>query len=253
MGRYEKQFPMVESQAASFGRIRQNLESKKYRYRNRDGEQLFQKGDGIWVAARFIKVTYGENGVHLEAWIDAMGAEQGLDGFVGAAVKKPLKKDVMEIEKILSCPDPNYVPNQFSAAEPVAPVNPVSQPESVGVPAGITKKEYFEKYAGESFYRDLKISAITAYVCAGLNAIISILLWPIGLLDSVVVFVLALCMHMLKSKGCAIAILAYGAFAMLLGLVLTGSFGGWLCLAAGVTAVITFVNAEKRYKKLTGR
>lgn len=253
MARYEKLFPVVDSPANSFGAVQRYLESKGYKYRDRDGEQVFQKGDGVWVAARFIKVTYRENRVCLEAWIDAMGAEQGLDGFVGAAVKKPLKKEVMEIEQILSSQNPDYVPGQVPNEAPVAAAAPAPQPTKVQLPGNITKKEYFEKYAGESFYRDLKVAAITSYVCAGLNAIISLVLWPFGLIDSVVVAILALCMHLYKNKGCAIAILAYAGCSTLIGLINTGVFSGYLGLAAGVIAVIAFVNAEKRYKKLTGR
>lgn len=253
MARYEKILPIVDSPASSFGKVQQKLESKKYKYRNRDGELVFQKGDGVWVAARFIKVTYRENEVCLEAWVDAMGAEQGLDGFVASAVKKPLKKDVAEVEKILGCPNPDYVPGQASNEVPAAAEKPTPQPVSAQIPGNITKKEYFEKYAGESFYRDLKISAIVAYICAGLNAVISIVMSPFGLIDSVILFTLALCMHLCKSKGCAIAILAYAGFSMLVGLIFSGLLGGWLCLAAGITAVIAFVNAEKRYKKLTGQ
>lgn len=238
---------MVEAQENSFGKIQQYLKSKGFKYRTRDGEQLFQKGDGVWVAAKFIKVTYYNNVAYVEAWIDAMGQEQALEGFVGSAAKKPLKKIVAEVENILNQPDPNYIPAEATGEE-ISSAPPV---QKVELPEGITKKEYFKKYAGESFYRDVKIAAIVAYICAGINAVVSLLAAPVGLIDSVIFLGLALGMHIAKSKACAIGMLAYSIFVVLVGLVINGAFGGWLWVVAGVTAAIVFRNAEKRYKELT--
>ena len=42
-------------------------------------------------------------------------------------------------------------------------------------------------------------------------------------------------------------------FSVLLGLIVNGTLGGWLWIAAGATAVIAFANAEKRYKQLTNK
>lgn len=249
MARYRKVFPQLDSAADSFARVRQFLESKGFKYRNRDGEQVFQKGDGVWVAASFIKIAYAGSEICLEAWIDAMGAEQDLEGFVGCAAKKPLKKVVVQVESILNTPNPNYVPGVQEEAVEV----PAADVAEVQLPEGITKKEYFEKYAGESFYRDIKIAAIVAYICAGINAVIAIALNPLALLDSVILVALALGLHLKKSKACAIAITVYAAFVMVLGLVTSGSVSGWMWLVVGVISLIAFKNAEKRYHQLTGK
>lgn len=251
MARYVKTIPMKDVMENSFSRIRQYLESKKFKYRTRDGEQLFQKGDGVWVAASFVKVTYAGGFARVEAWIDAMGAEQNLDGFVGCAAKKPLKKIVERVEEILNTPNPNFVPGEQKVEQPVIQQEQVPNQTAARLPEGISKQEYFKKYASESFYRDVKIAAIIGYVCAGLNAAVSILVSLFGLLDSVIFLALVLGMHLKKSKGCAIAITVYAAFSMVMGLVFTGTVSGWLWLVVGVTSLIAFKNAEKRYKALT--
>ena len=277
MARYTKNIPMVDSQANSFAKVQQYLQSQKFKYRTRDGEQVFQKGDGVWVAAKFIKVTYYNNIVRLEAWVDAMGAEQDLEGFVASAAKKPLKKAVAQVEQILCQPNPYYGPQepaeavagegsicakcgaQIVAGGRFCPVcahqvgMPVEPGASVQLPEGITKKEYFKHYAGESFYRDIKIASIIAYICAGISAVVALLVNPWGLIDAVILLALALGVHIGKSKGCAIAMLAYSIFSVLLGLIVNGTLGGWLWIAAGATAVIAFANAEKRYKQLTNK
>lgn len=80
---------------------------------------------------------------------------------------------------------------------------------------------------------------------------ISLLVSPFGLIDSVVFLALTLGMHLGKSKGCAIGMLVYAIFTVIAGLVAYGTFGGWLWIIAGVNALIVFNNADKRYKELT--
>lgn len=252
MPRYQNILPMVDSRENSFEKIRQLLDSKKFKYRTRDGEQVFQKGDGVWVAASFIKVTYENGFARVEGWIDAMGAEQNLEGFVGCAAKKPLKKMVEQVEAILRVPNPDYVPGEQTLEE--RPAAPCEQPQTaVRLPEGISKKEYFQKYAKESFYRDIKITAIIGYICAGISAVASIVINLLGLVDSVIFLALVLGMHLKKSKGCAIAITVYAVFCMIMGLVLTGMISGWMWLVVGIVSLIAFNNAEKRFKQLTGQ
>ena len=229
------------------------------------------------MAAKFIKVTYYNNIVRLEAWVDAMGAEQDLEGFVASAAKKPLKKAVAQVEQILYQPNPYYVPQepaeavagegsicakcgaQIVAGGRFCPVcahqvgMPVEPGANVQLPEGITKKEYFKHHAGESFYRDIKIASIIAYICAGISAVVALLVNPWGLIDAVILLALALGVHIGKSKGCAIGMIVYFGVCVVVTLLSSGTLGGWGWLIVGIYGLNIFNNAEKRYKELTGR
>ena len=249
MARYIKEFPMVDYQENTYGEITKYLASQKFEYRHRDGEQLFQKGKGFWAAPSFVKVTYSHDSVRLEAWIDAFGDEQGLDGFVGMAVKKPLRKVVTKVEEILQKPGVDYVPQEIEEAQTEeATAETVTEAPQV-IPT--SKKEYYKKHAGESFYYNLRITAIVGYVLCGLSAL-TLLANPFGIIDLAVYLTLVLCMHIGKSKGCAIAITIYAACSMVLVLVSTGTLGGWGWLVVGIYSWIIFNNADKRYKKMLG-
>lgn len=272
MARYVKDLPMVAAQAVSFQQVRQYLTGQKFEYKLRDGEQVFQRGKGFWVAPGFIKVTYRGTQVRVEAWIDVAGAEQDLEGVVGVAAKKPLKKHVAQVEAILSQPDPTFDPETVGVqycpkcgaaigaggnfcpmcgtpavvsgeGEPPAPA-------AQAIPAGITKQEYFKQYAGEGFYMNLKVTAICCYVLCGILGLTA-LLNPYALVDVAIYLGLTLGMHLGKSKGCAIGMLAYSILGFVVNLVATGMIGGWGWLALSAYAVYLFYNTEKRYKELT--
>jgi len=279
MARYQKIYPQIDTAENTFNQIYQYLISKGFKYVTYDGQQLFQKGKGVWVAPRFVKVTYLPGFVQVEAWIEAFGTEQGLEGFVGSAAKGPIKKAVAFIETVLTRPGAGYVPERqpveqaaqgtgsycAKCATPIAPngrfcpkcAHPVGAPILHGglentIPAGeqVTKQEFYKKYAGEKFNRELRITAIIAYVLVGINTLVAILANPFGLIDSAILLGLTLGMQLGRSKGCAIAILAYSIFSSIIGVVSSGMLVGWGWLAVGVASVILFSNTDKRYQEL---
>lgn len=78
------------------------MKKNKFKQKNYKGKQIFQKGVGFWTAARYIDVSYEDNGlVHISAWIKPfiIGSEQNLDGVVGIIPKRALKALV---EKLVS-------------------------------------------------------------------------------------------------------------------------------------------------------
>lgn len=272
MARYVKDFPMVDDFQNTYPQISRLLHDEKYLPRTRDGEQVFQKGDGVWLAASFVKVTRLGNTVRLEAWVDVWGADQGLEGFAGSAVKKPLKKIVARIEQILTKPNENYVPAP-ETAENSAEVKfcnicgtPLTEEDKFCTACGavvvsklyngapmdknISKKAFLKQYAGESFYKNLKVVAIIGYVLAGISAI-AIFANPAAIIDVVVMLGLTLGMHLGRSKACAIGLTAYGAFWMVYNLVMYGMFSSWGILLVGVYGLIIFAGADKRYKEMT--
>ena len=286
MARYQKVMPLLDTQSNTYLQIQQLVMAKGYKPCVWNHEQVFRKGDGFWTANRFIKIFYFDRYVQVEAWMDSMGTETDLDGFYGWAVKGKMRKLVASIEQILSRPGAGYVPQPQTYVQPQTDTQPQAEtaaafcakcgtalvdggkfcpkcghPAGVPfagtprgtVPAGVDKRTYFKQYADDSFYKGLRVAGILGYVCAGLNTVIAILLSPLGLVDSAIFLGLTLGMHLGKSKVCAWFMLGYAVFSTIIGLILSGQFSGWLWIIAGVNAVVTFANGEKRYKELTGQ
>ena len=112
----------------------------------------------------------------------------------------------------------------------------------------IRKKDYINNYI-PSFKRDVKNVAIACYICAGLNAIISLIINPLGILDSLILLGITLGMHLGKSKVCAIILLVFACLEALFGIITTGTPTSVLWVITGIWAVITFNKADKEYKK----
>lgn len=117
----------------------------------------------------------------------------------------------------------------------------------------VSKKEFIDKYADPSIKKGIKSSAITCYVCAGINFLVAVALNPVGILDSLILLGLALGMHLGRSKVCAILILILSAIEMIIGIALTGTPSGYLWLIAGIASVVAFSKVDKQYKQFLNR
>lgn len=108
MARYSKDFAFKGDPAVAMNGIIQFMTGKGYKIKEVEGETVFQKGNGWLTAPMFVKVTITPNSSRVEAWIKmallpgVFVGEQDLEGFVGCAVKAPLKKMIQnELEPML--------------------------------------------------------------------------------------------------------------------------------------------------------
>lgn len=110
------------------------------------------------------------------------------------------------------------------------------------IPAGTTKKEFRKKYASEKLYKDLKSLSIASYILCAINLVFS----P---LDGVILTVLSLGTHLMRSKGFAIAQLVFSICSTLIMLVMAGSLGGWMWIVLGWLKLATFNKMDKEYEQ----
>ena len=107
MARYIKDFRVAASPDTIFGAVYPYLMSEGYEYIQYENENVFKKGKGLMTGPTFIKLSFAGNAVRLEAWMKyalfpgVYVGELGLTGFVGAAVKGPLKRRVAQIEAMI--------------------------------------------------------------------------------------------------------------------------------------------------------
>lgn len=136
MARYIKEFQVATTPDTIFNTVYQYLLSEGYEYIRYENENVFQKGKGIWTGPTFIKLSFSKSAVRLEAWMKyallpgVYVGEMGLTGFVGAAVKGPLKRRVSQIEAmIMQCANYDFstqpqVPQQPACAVQTAANQP---------------------------------------------------------------------------------------------------------------------------------
>ena len=98
MPRHIQDFRLQEPPEQSFAAIHQYMLSNGFEYLNYEGEMVFKKGKGWFMAPTFLKVSYGPDKVRLEGWIKyavlpgVYAGEMGRDGFVGCLAKGPMTK-----------------------------------------------------------------------------------------------------------------------------------------------------------------
>lgn len=81
------------------------------------GEPAYRAGDAIMEGFKYLKWSYANGTFHLEAWLKGtFGGEWDLEGFVGIAMKKPYKNNLMELIKVLQQPLPEGATNMQNTA-----------------------------------------------------------------------------------------------------------------------------------------
>lgn len=120
------------------------------------------------------------------------------------------------------------------------------------VTGSVTKREYRKLCTNGQYLKELKSSAIALYVLIGLNTVLALLTEPLGLIDVVIYLALTLGMHMGKSKGCAIAVLCYSVFNIVLTLIVSAKITGWLWIIAAIGAIRAFCVADREYESVYG-
>lgn len=142
---------------------------------------------------------------------------------------------------------PGYAPAGNGATPPVPTWQPTPQANPLPVGQHVSKGEFRKSYASEHLRKQIRNIAIFGYVLCGLLAVMGIFLNWLSLIDAVIYLALNLGMHLGKSKGCAIAILAYGVVGLVASLIASGSIGGWGWIIIGIVALNTFKKIDEEY------
>lgn len=124
------------------------LEKKGFFRANYEGVSVWQCGNGVLVAPKFLYCTYVNGILHIEAWLKfawlpgVYSGEMNLEGFYGWAVKSAYKKDIEQLIQLLQQPlpqdrayvnassQPNTQPQQginMQSPQPNANVQPQQQ------------------------------------------------------------------------------------------------------------------------------
>lgn len=107
MSRYVNELPLQCASDTVFNGIYSFLLSEGYEYTQYKNETVFKKGLGFMSGPSFVKVSFTDKTVRVEAWIKfailpgVYAGEMDLNGFVGIAVKAPLKYRVQQVETII--------------------------------------------------------------------------------------------------------------------------------------------------------
>lgn len=97
------------------------------------GEPAYRTGDALIEGYKYLKWSYENGTLHLEAWMKStFGKEMGLDGFVGALQKKPYREGLEQLFHVLEQAIPEVGMNEMTGQQGMNGAN--GQPKSQPVP-----------------------------------------------------------------------------------------------------------------------
>ena len=97
------------------------------------GEPAYRTGDALIEGYKYLKWSYENGTLHLEAWMKStFGKEMGLDGFVGALQKKPYREGLEQLFHVLEQAIPEAGMNEMTGQQGMNGAN--GQPKSQPVP-----------------------------------------------------------------------------------------------------------------------
>ena len=176
-----------------------------------------------------------------------------------AAPVRPLWAE--EAAPVQPAQQPKAAPAYTVRGQNAAPVQPRQQPKAAPGAAPLTFKEYVNKI-DPGAKKSVTAAAIVLYICCGITLIYGIVTaiqagtaaYLVGvLIDIAAVLPLAILMHTLKSKGCAIALVCVTAVEFLAMTAWKGQVAGFLPLIGSISALVALVHANKNYKFYLGK
>ncbi|MBR3811907.1 MAG: hypothetical protein IKJ16_06240 [Agathobacter sp.] len=143
----------------------------------------------------------------------------------------------------------NYENNVTPEVEEVAVENPYGQDFENYQTQYVSKEDFLKNH--ETLKKNVKVIAIISYVLIGLNAVL-IIQNPFIIIDIVILLVCTLGAHLKKNKVFAIALLVYGIFSVIIGLISAGTPTGWMWIVFGILYITQINKAEKEYASIYG-
>lgn len=134
-------------------------------------------------------------------------------------------------------------------ATPVVEENSYGQAFTNYQTAYVSKEEFLKNK--EDFNKAIKTTAIVSYVLIAFN-IITILVNFFAVIDVAILLGCTLGVHLSKKKGCAIAILIYGIFSVVVGLLSGSGPLGWMWIVIAIVYLNQFKKADEEYKAVYG-
>lgn len=107
MSRFIKRYTCNGNSGSYMNFINQFFLSNGFVYKNYHGEDVYQKGNGLMVGPKFVKIIPMGDIIRVEAWVKfailpgVYSGEMDLKGTVGVATKKPLKTIMTDFENQL--------------------------------------------------------------------------------------------------------------------------------------------------------
>lgn len=283
MARYVKDIQFHGDGQSSFNAAAQFLTSNGFEYIVSEGENVFQKGKGIFINPVNIKLTFQGNVVRIEEWMEntiLFGLSIGEIAKTGkVAGIGNLKQFIDELSLVIQ-QAPFYQPNNIQTQNsPFQSFNqPMQQPSGLGATClccgsllqpgsqfcgscgnqqpniqsvqNITFKEFVDSYALPERRKTLKNISIYFYICAAVNFLVMLIsIYPFwGLIDGVVLAGLAFLTQKTRNKIYAILLVVFSIVDAIatMALEMTPAFW-WIVLS--IYLVRTLTSAKKEFEQ----
>lgn len=138
MARYVQDVVLNKPNDFVFFMMNDWLQKNSFKTSTWKGESVYRRGDGFFEGYRYIKYSYANGVIHLEAWLKGpFGGEQGLTGVWGWAVKIGYKDSLEKLVSLLqqSIPQPvnqDVNPDGTPSSAPAQNVIPVQTVDNTG-------------------------------------------------------------------------------------------------------------------------
>lgn len=146
MARYVQDVTLNKPNDFIFFMMNDWLQKNSFKASTWKGESVYRRGDGFFEGFRYMKYSYENGIIHLEAWLKGpFGGEQGLTGAWGWAVKAGYKNSITQLITLLqqSIPQPVNSAANADGTPSDAPVQNVIPVQTVNNTGSATRALVF--------------------------------------------------------------------------------------------------------------
>ena len=145
-----------------------------------------------------------------------------------------------------ACGDDTRFCNACGTALEAAPVSTAPADDRQ---APLTKQEFLKLPENKALKKQLNMSAVICYIFAGLTVLAAIIGGSyLSLIDAAILLGMGLGVHLKQSRVCAIILLAYAVFDVIVLSISSGRITGVPVFLAGAYAVISTFRLDKAWK-----